>query len=80
MVSGGQNINLTLKKNAFLNYYLFNTEQNFRVKDLNQKDFYSRINKFLDGKFISHWNCLHRTKYLKKIMFLIDKESSKTLW
>ena len=30
MVSGGQNINLTLKKNAFLKYYLFNTEQNFR--------------------------------------------------
>ena len=66
IVSGGQNINMTLRKNSLLNYSLFNTEQIFRVKDLNQKDFYSRINKYLDGKYISHWNCLHRTKKLKK--------------
>tara|TARA_B100000963_G_C22607119_1_gene663093 strand:- start:411 stop:1496 length:1086 start_codon:yes stop_codon:yes gene_type:complete len=72
-VSAGQNINITKESIGLLNYCVFNTEQNFSVGNLNQDKSDERMIKFLDGLHLSHWNCLHRTLNLRKILSILNK-------
>ncbi len=72
-VSSGQNINVTKQSIGLLNYSVFNTEQNFSVGSLSQDKSEERMIKFLDGLHLSHWNCLHKTLKLRKVLSILNK-------
>jgi len=72
-VSAGQNFNVTINSLGLLKYSVFNTEHNFNVGNLDQEKFDERIIKFLNGLYLSHWNCLHRTLNLRKTISILNK-------